>query len=151
MKRIAQGLAAGLMLFWVGGHGAHSAGFSAASLDGSCIWQILAVPTTSGGQAQAGPVTTLSWATFDGAGHVALDYDLNLNGTFSSSITVNGTYTVEANGHGSILYTNPVSGNVVDSDFFITPLGQAILTQTRAFNANAVTPRVSNGTCVFSE
>ena len=53
MKRLTQGVALALILLAVGG--ARSSGFSSASLNGSCIWQILAVPTTSGDQINAGP------------------------------------------------------------------------------------------------
>lgn len=150
VKRGLAGLTAGLVLLWVGGS-AHSGSFSNASLNGSCIWQILAVPTTSGDQTNAGPVTTLSWATFDGAGNVTIDYDVNIDGAFSSSPPVRGTYNVDPSGHGTLIYLSPVTGNAVESDFFITPLGQAILTQTRGYGAQQITPRVSNGSCVFSD
>jgi len=138
-------------ILWLGKGGAAST-FSLASLNGTCVWQVLAITTTSGVQANTGPATTLSEATFDGAGHVTIEYDVNLDGTFTATpAPISGTYTVEANGHGTLLYINPSTGNTVDSDFFITPLGKAILTQTQGFNAQAVTPRVSNGTCIFSE
>ena len=149
MKRLTQGVALALILLAVGG--ARSSGFSSASLNGSCIWQILAVPTTSGDQINAGPVTTLSWATFDGRGNVSIDYDVNIDGAFNSSSAVQGTYSGDASGHGTIIYVSPVSGNTVESDFFITPLGQAILTQTRGYGNQQITPRVSNGACVFSD
>ncbi|HLH75440.1 MAG TPA: hypothetical protein VKV28_01415 [Candidatus Binataceae bacterium] len=138
-------------ILWLGKGGATPT-FSLASLNGTCIWQVEAITTTSGVQAGTGPATTLSEATFDGAGHVTIQHDVNLDGTFTSTpAPIAGTYTVDPNGHGTLLYVNPSTANTVDSDFFITPLGKAILTQTRGFNTQTVTPRVSNGTCIFSE
>ena len=125
--------------------------FSAANLRGTCIWQSVAYPTSSGDQVAAGPTTILASVNFDGNGAMTLDYDVNINGAYSSSGAVQGFYSVDPTGHGSFTFTSPDSGTVLTYDFRVSSTGHTIYTIVQSYGGQIVTPRVSAGTCSFQE
>jgi hypothetical protein len=125
--------------------------FSTASLKGACIWQANAYPTTSGDQESAGPVNILASMTFDGNGHLMLDYDVNINGVYSSHNGASGVYDVDPTGHGSFNYTSPASGTRLTYDFRLSSTGRTMYTIIKSYNDRDVSPRVDAGTCRFQE
>ncbi len=125
--------------------------FSAANLRGTCIWQSVAYPTTSGIQQAVGPTTILASVNFDGNGGMTLDYDLNINGTYSSTSGVPGFYSVDPTGHGSFTFTSPDSGTVLTYDIRVSSTGHTIYTIVQHYSGQSVTPRVSAGTCSFQD
>jgi hypothetical protein len=127
-------------------------GFSNGSLRGTCIWHAFFLETTSGSQSQAGPATILTPITFDGRGNLTLtDYHVNLNGTETDAVNIRGTYQVDKDGHGTFSYTSAAQSQTVTFDFFISRSRNVIHTSLRAQASLAQTPRVSDGTCDFSE
>lgn len=151
MKRILRrGALVAALLIAVPGAGAASS-YSVASLNGTCVWQGIYYPTTGGDQVQAGPATILAPLTFDGAGHLTVNYDSNVNGTFTSASVVSGTYTVDATGHGSFTYLSPATGTQVVYDFRISPHGHLIRTILQSNVSGPVSTRVSDGICSFNE
>lgn len=142
-------LATGLVT--LGLHGAGERRFSVASIRGTCIWQSAAYPTTSGSEEFAGPSAKLSAITFDGNGKFTMDYDLNLDGKFSSSNGVPGVYSVDSNGHGHFTYTSPASNKTLTFDFRMSRNGQVMHTMTESYSARTETPRVDSGTCSFED
>jgi|GEM_PF-1576799 hypothetical protein len=138
-----------LLLASCGGSGAGSSGSSAnALLQGTCIWQSLSLATA---QSSAGPATVLSPLSFDGAGHVRFDYYANINGTFSTSPSVTGTYQMNTSGHGSMSYVSPASGALLTFDLYLMPGGKGFHTILSNYQNQSVSPRVSKGTCQFDE
>lgn len=125
--------------------------FSVASVKGTCIWQSVAYPTSSGDQEAAGPTTILASVNFDGNGGLTLDFDVNVNGTYSSTDAVSGFYSVDSKGHGSFTFTSPASGSVLTYDFRVSSTGHTIYTIVQSYGGRVVTPRVSAGTCSFQE
>ena len=125
--------------------------FSAANIRGTCIWQSVAYPTTSGGQQAAGPTTILASVNFDGNGAMTLDYDVNINGSYFSSKAVPGFYSVDPTGHGSFTFTSPDSGIVLTYDFRVSSTGHTIYTIVQTYGGQSLTSRVSAGTCSFQE
>ena len=116
---------------------------------GTCIWQNFSLPVTT--QASAGPSTILAPLSFDGAGHVSFDYYVNINGTFSVTLGVTGTYQMGPGGHGSMTYTSPASSNTLVLDLYLTPDGHAIRLITQAYANQPVPLRVGSGLCRFDE
>ncbi|HLH75441.1 MAG TPA: hypothetical protein VKV28_01420 [Candidatus Binataceae bacterium] len=131
--------------------GAGSAAYSVASLNGTCLWDTLFYPTSAGIQNDAGPAAVLAPLTFDGAGHLSFTYDINLNGTFSSTANVNGTYTIDATGHGSLSYNSPATGKDLIFDFRISPNGHVLRTIFESYGGEPATPRVGAGVCTFAD
>ena len=125
--------------------------FSVANLRGTCIWQSVGFPTSSGDQKAAGPTTVLASVNFDGKGAMTLDYDANINGTYSSTNAVPGVYSVDSTGHGSFTFTSPPTGNVLTYDFRVSSTGHTIYTMVQSYGGQIVTPRVSSGACSFQE
>jgi hypothetical protein len=125
--------------------------FSTASLRGTCIWQVVSYSTTSGSEDGVGPSTILASVSFDGHGAMTLDYDVNVDGSYSSTDAVPGFYSVDPTGHGSFTFTSPASGSVLTHDFRVSSTGQTIYTIVQSYGGQAVTPRISAGTCNFQE
>jgi hypothetical protein len=134
---------------------ASAAGYSNASLSGTCTWSSVIFETTSGGTMKppAGPAGILALITFDGKGAFKMDYDVNIDGVFSRTKNVRGIYSVDAtgNGHGTFSYVSPVTGKTVGIDFYISRMGDALDTTFATESSFIVTPRVGNGRCVFKE
>ncbi|HVC00294.1 MAG TPA: hypothetical protein VNJ12_13325 [Candidatus Dormibacteraeota bacterium] len=125
--------------------------FSVASLKGTCIWQEVKLPTTSGDAQNLGPATILASIRFDGYGAMTMDYDVNLNGTYTSTNGVAGSYSVDSTGHGTFAFTSPASGIVRTYDFRVSPNGQTIYTIAQSDGGLSVTQRVSTGSCRFQD
>ena len=128
---------------------------SIPNLRGTCIWQEFKYSTTSGDQQGAGPATILASVHFDGSGALTMDYDANINGTYSSTNGVQGSYSVDPTGHGSFSFTSPASGYVRTYDFRVSPNGNTIYTMAQydgtSTNNSTPTQRVSTGSCTFQE
>ncbi|HLH75439.1 MAG TPA: hypothetical protein VKV28_01410 [Candidatus Binataceae bacterium] len=138
-----------LLLAGCGGSSSNNSANSAnALLQGTCIWQSLSLATA---QSSAGPATILSPLTFDGAGHVRFDYYANINGTFSTTPNVTGTYQMNASGHGSMSYVSPASGALLTFDLYMMPGGKGVRTILKSYQNQAPSPRVSKGSCQFDE
>jgi hypothetical protein len=140
-----------LLVLLLTSSGASSAAYSVASLNGTCLWDSLFYPTSSGIQNNAGPAAVLAPLSFDGAGHLSFTYDINLNGTFSSTANVRGTYTVDATGRGTLSYNSPATGKDLVFDFRISPHGHVIRTIFETYGGQPATPRVGTGVCTFAE
>ena len=119
------------------------------NLRGICIWQELKVATTGGDQQSAGPATVLASINFDGRGGISMDYDANVDGAYSSTNGVPGTYTVDAAGHGSFTFASPASGYVRTYDFRVSPNGRTLYTMSLSDGTGSLAQRVSVGTCTF--
>lgn len=104
---------------------------SLPNLRGTCIWQEFKYPTTSGDQQGVGPATVLASIHFDGSGALTMDYDANINGTWSSTNGVQGSYSVDSTGHGSFSFLSPASGYVRTYDFRVSPNGNTIYTMAK--------------------
>lgn len=124
---------------------------SVADLRGTCIWQEVKFPTTIGDQQGAGPATILALIHFDGKGAMLMDYDTNINGTYSSTNAVQGFYSVDSTGHGTFTFTSPASGYVRTYDFRESPNGRTIYTIAQSDGLGTVAQRVSAGTCRFDD
>jgi hypothetical protein len=149
MKRV---LLIALIITAVGYTPATAAETHQRTLRGTCVWQSVSYETTSGASSSAGPVTVLAQFTFDGHGGLLINnYDVNQNGTFSSSGAFSGTYQIDPSGHGTFTYTSPISGRTLLFDFFETPAGKAIRTMLQSDNNSPPLPRVSSGECRFDE
>ncbi len=118
-------------------------------LRGTCIWQEVKFPTTTGDQQVVGPATILASVTFDGNGAITMDYDTNINGAYTSTNGVLGSYSLDSAGHGSFTFTSPASGFVRTYDFRVSPSGRTIYTMAQSDGTGSVTQRVSTGTCRF--
>jgi len=124
---------------------------SVPNLRGSCIWQEVKFPTTSGEQQGVGPATILASIHFDGSGALTMDYDVNINGTYSSTNGVPGLYSVDPTGHGSFSFTSPASGYVRTYDFRVNSTAHTIYTIAQSDGVGSVAQRVSAGSCTFEE
>lgn len=124
---------------------------SVTNLRGTCIWQEVKYPTTSGEQQGVGPATIVASINFDGTGGITMDYDVNINGTYSSTNGVPGSYSVDSTGHGSFTFTSPASSIIRTYDFRVSPNGHTIYTIAQADGGFSVTQRVSAGTCSFQD
>jgi hypothetical protein len=149
-RMLLLGLPAATLLL-VGLNNAGTRNFSAASLKGTCIWQANAYPTTSGDLESAGPVNILASINFDGNGQLKLDYDVNINGVYSSHNGVPGVYDVDPTGHGSFSYTSPASGTSLTYDFRLSSTGRTMYTIIKSYNERDASPRVDAGMCRFQE
>jgi hypothetical protein len=138
-----------LLLLGLGNTNART--FSVASVKGTCIWQEVKYPTTSGDQQGVGPASILASINFDGSGAMTLDYDVNINGTYSSMNGVPGFYSVDSTGHGSFTFTSPASGFVRTYDFRLSSTGHTIYTIAQSDGVGSVAQRVSAGSCSFQE
>lgn len=125
--------------------------FSVASLRGTCIWQEVKFPTTSSEQQGLGPAAILASLTFDGSGQLTMDYDANVDGTFSSTIGVPGSYSVDSTGHGSFGFTSPATGVLRTYDFRISQDAHTIYTIAKTDGGLGGSQRVSAGTCEFQQ
>lgn len=123
--------------------------FSIANIKGTCIWQEVKYPTTIGDQQGDGPATVLASINFDGNGSMTMDYDANVNGTYSSTNGVSGSYSVDPTGHGSFMFTSPASGYVRTYDFRLSPNGRTIYTMAQSDGISSVAQRISAGSCSF--
>jgi hypothetical protein len=80
-----------------------------------------------------------------------MDYDANVNGTYSSTNGASGTYSVDSAGHGRFTFTSPATSIVRTYDFRISPSGRTLYTIAEADGGLSVTQRVSAGSCRFQE
>ena len=91
---------------------ATGAQFSLATMKGTHGFVYSGILTGSGPIASAGPIV------FDGRGHLSADYNVTIDGTlFQGSFT--GTYTVNANGTGTVLLNLPRLGIQSHGSFVI--------------------------------
>jgi|GEM_PF-6934304 len=127
---------------------AHDQGLN---LKGTCIWQELKIATTTGEQQGAGPATILASLNFDGSGRMTMDYDTNINGSYSSTNNVPGSYTLDPTGHGSFSFTSPASGYVRTYDFRMSPNGHTIYTMAQSDGVGTIAQRVSIGSCSLQQ
>jgi hypothetical protein len=123
---------------------------SNASLNGSCVLQAVASPTTTGIAAGSGPESLVGLITFDGAGNFTMRLHKNANGTFVQ-VDVAGTYTVQPNCDGSYTYTNANTGDTDTHDFVISPSGMVLREILRSTQGRSATLRVTAGLCKFNE
>ncbi len=127
---------------------------SVPSLKGTCIWQEFKYPTTIA-TAAAGPATILASVHFNGGGAMTMDYDTNINGSYTSTNGVQGSYSVDSTGHGSFSFLSPASGYVRTYDFRVSPNGNTMYTMAKHDGTSAdnlgPTQRVSTGSCTFQE
>ena len=127
--------------------------FSDASLKGTCIWQEVKFPTTASQAQGLGPAAILAAIHFDGDGTMTMDYDVNVDGTYTSTNGVPGTYSVDSTGHGTFGFTSPATTFVRTYDFRVSANGHTIYTiaKSDAPSDNEFGPsqRVSAGTCKF--
>jgi hypothetical protein len=123
---------------------------SNASLNGSCVLQAVASPTSSGIAAGGGPESLVGLITFDGAGNFTQRLHKNANGT-SVAVDVTGTYTVQPNCDGSYTYTNANTGDIDTHDFVISPSGMVLREILRSTQGRTATLRVTAGICKFNE
>lgn len=122
---------------------------SVPNLRGTCIWQEVKFPTSD--QLGEGPATILASIHFGESGAMTMDYDVNLNGTYSSTNGVQGFYSIDSTGHGSFTFTSPASLYVRSYDFRVSADGHTIYTIAQSDGTGSVTQRVSAGSCIFQE
>ena len=79
---------------------AHAQSCNDATIQGSCVLQAVASPTTAGVAAAGGPEALVGLITFDRAGNFKMRPHKNANGTFVQADII-GTYTVQSNRDGS--------------------------------------------------
>lgn len=123
---------------------------SNASLNGSCVLQAVASPTTTGLAAGGGPESLVGLITFDGNGNFTMRIHKNANGTFFTG-DISGTYTVQPNCDGSYTYTNANTGDTDVHDFVISPSGMVLREILRSTQGKTATLRVTAGVCKFNE
>lgn len=128
---------------------------SPPNLRGTCIWQEFKYPTTISDQQGLGPASILASVHFNGSGAMTMDYDANVNGTWSSTNGVQGSYSVDSTGHGSFSFLSPATGYVRTYDFLVSANGNRIYTMAKQDGTSAdnlgLTQRVSTGSCTFQE
>lgn len=120
-----------------------------ANLKGSCIWQEGKFPTSD--QSTVGPATVLATMHFEGSGRMTMDYDANVNGTYSSTNGALGSYSIDSTGHGSFWFISPATNYLRTYDFRVSPHGHTLYTMAQADGTGSVTQRVSTGACVFED
>jgi hypothetical protein len=144
-------LAAALLPFGLSNTKARTPAFP--NLRGTCTWQEFKYPTTS--DEGLGPASILASIHFDGSGALTMDYDTNVNGTYSSTNGVAGSYSVDSTGHGSFSFTSPATSYFRIYDFRVSPNGNTIYTMAKQDGTSAnnlgPTQRVSAGSCIFQE
>jgi hypothetical protein len=86
---------------------------------------------------------------FNGNGALTMDYDANINGIYSSTYGVRGTYFVDSSGHGSFSFLSPASGNVRTYDIRVSPNGKTIYTMAQTDGVTIPAQRISTGSCTF--
>jgi hypothetical protein len=123
---------------------------SNASLNGTCVLQAVASPTTAGVAAGGGPESLLGAITFDGAGNFSMRLHKNANGAFVL-VTVAGTYTVQSNCDGSYTYKNATNGEIDTHDFVISPSGMVLREILSSTQGLTTTLRVTAGIYKFNE
>ncbi|HWF05814.1 MAG TPA: hypothetical protein VHA06_19155 [Candidatus Angelobacter sp.] len=128
--------------FVLGGDAFNQTGtFSAATLTGPFAFTVAGADILSGGPFAAGGVLTA-----DGAGNVSSGTeDINDAGTISTAVAITGTYTLAADGRGTLQITSsagifnfvlyPTSGGilVLETDARFLTSGTALQQQTTAF------------------
>ena len=128
---------------------------SVPSLKGTCIWQEFKYPTTISDQQGLGPASILASVHFNGGGAMTMDYDTNVNGSYTSTNGVQGSYTVDTTGHGSFSFLSPATGFVRTYDFRVSLNGNTMYTMAEQDGTSAdnlgPTQRVSMGSCTFQE
>lgn len=127
---------------------------SVPNLTGTCIWQEFKFPTTSGEGSKppgtsVGPATVMASIYFNGNGTLTMDYDANINGIYSSTNGVRGTYFVDSTGHGSFSFLSPASGYLRTYDIRVSPNGKTIYTMAQTDGVTIPAQRISTGTCTF--
>ena len=122
---------------------------SGPNLRGTCIWQEVKFPTSD--QLGMGPTTILASVHFGERGAMTMDYDVNINGTYSSTNGVQGFYTIDSTGHGSFSFTSPASLYVRTYDFRVSADGHTMYTIAESDGTGNVSQRVSAGSCIFQE
>jgi hypothetical protein len=122
---------------------------SVPNLRGTCLWQEVKFPTSD--QLGVGPATILASIHFGENGAMTMDYDVNINGTYSSTNGVQGFYTIDSTGHGSFTFTSPASLYVRTYDFRVSADGHTMYTIAQSDGTGPVTQRVSAGSCIFQE
>lgn len=78
-----------------------------------------------------------------------MDYDANINGYYSSTNGVPGSYSVDSTGHGNFTFTSPASGYVRTYDFRVSPNGNTIYTMAQTDGVAIPAERISTGSCTF--
>lgn len=128
---------------------------SLPNLRGTCIWQEFKYPTTSSDQQSLGPASVLASIRFDGSGALTMDYDANVNGSYSSTNGVSGSYSVDSTGHGSFSFLSPATSYFRTYDFRVSPNGNTLYTMAKQDGTSiddlGPTQRVSMGSCTFQE
>lgn len=81
-----------------------------ASISGTYVFLV------NGDENNVGPASIVGSITADGRGSLTGTEDLNEAGTFTPSVTFNGTYSLQSNGRGTASLTNSAS---VSSTFFL--------------------------------
>jgi len=122
---------------------------SVPHLRGTCIWQEVKIPTSD--QLGVGPATILASIHFGESGAMTMDYDVNLNGSYSSTNGVQGSYSVDSTGHGNFSFTSPASGYMRTYDFRVSADGHTLYTIAQSDGTGSFTQRVSAGSCTFQE
>jgi hypothetical protein len=82
---------------------------------------------------------------------MTMDYDVNINGSYSSTNGVQGSYSVDSTGHGNFMFTSPASSYLRTYDFRVSADGHTIYTIAQSDGTGNVTQRVSAGSCTFQE
>jgi hypothetical protein len=149
LSQIASVLAAGAMLI-LSTRIARSQSCRNATLNGSCVIEIVSAPTGAGVAAGMGPETLVGLATFDGAGKVAFQLHKNANGVFVDADAV-GRYMVQPNCEGSYIHANITTGDDDTSDFVLSPSRHTLRLIYRSSSEHNPTLRVSSGICRFDE
>jgi hypothetical protein len=128
---------------------------SVPNLRGTCIWQEFKYPTTISDQQGLGPASVLASIHFGESGAMTMDYDANVNGIYSSTNGVSGSYSVDSTGHGSFSFLSPATTYFRTYDFRVSPNGHTIYTMAKQDGTSigdlGPTQRVSTGSCTFQE
>jgi len=122
---------------------------SVPTLRGTCLWQEVKFPTST--QLAGGPATILALIHFGDGGAMTMDYDVNIDGTYSSTNGVQGFYDIDSGGHGFFTFTSPASLYVRTYDFRVSADGRTMYTIAQSDGTGPTTQRVSAGSCIFQE
>ncbi len=74
-----------------------------------------------------------------------------IDGTYTSTNGVPGSYSVDSTGHGSFAFTCPTSGFVRTYDFWVSPGGHTVYTIAQTDGGLGAGQRVSAGICKFQD